>query len=70
MYDPDKVRTETDAADGVLTARQAFPETLSLAMAYVPMQRFACLYEPETGFERGTIYKQLDLPFLGKAVDA
>ncbi len=70
MYDPDKVRPEPSAEGGVLTARQVFPETLSLAMAYVPMQRFGCLYKPETGFERGTIFKQLDLPFLGKAVDA
>ena len=41
-----------------------------LAMAYVPPQTFTELYEPEVGFERGTIFKKLDLPFLGKAVDA
>ncbi len=70
MYDPDRIRPEAAVQDGGLTAQQAFPETLSLAMAYVPTQRFVCLYEPETGFERGTIFKQLDLPFLGKAVDA
>lgn len=48
----------------------AFPDCLSLAMAYVPAQRFDNLYEPETGFERGTVFKGLDLPLLGKAVDA
>ena len=70
MYDPDKTRSEPSMENGGPTALQAFPGRLSLAMAYVPTQRFGCLYEPETGFERGTIYKQLDLPFLGKAVDA
>ena len=36
----------------------------------LPPQTFTELYEPEVGFERGTIFKKLDLPFLGKAVDA
>ncbi len=57
---------------------QSVPETpmapnhpcIQLAMAYVPPQTFTDLYEPEVGFERGTIFKKLDLPFLGKAVDA
>ena len=68
MYEsvPVPVSADTEAP----RASDAFPSALSLAMAYVPVQRFVCLYEPETGFERGTVYKQLDLPFLGKAVDA
>ena len=71
MYDSDSVRAAQGLADAdTLRTQDVFPAALSLAMAYVPRQRFVCLYEPETGFERGTIYKQLDLPFLGKAVDA
>ena len=66
MYESVPVPADAEAP----RASDAFPPTLSLAMAYVPVQRFVCLYEPETGFERGTVYKQLDLPFLGKAVDA
>ena len=68
MYESVPVPVPADAE--APRASDAFPRTLSLAMAYVPEQRFVCLYEPETGFERGAVYKQLDLPFLGKAVDA
>lgn len=42
----------------------------AIAMAYVPPQEFANLQEPEVGFDRGTIFRALDLPYLGKAVDA
>lgn len=41
-------------------------ECQSLAMAYVEMQRWQELYESEQGFPRGTIFKQLDLPFVGE----
>ena len=39
---------------------------LPLAMAYVPMQKWQKLYEPDVAFERGTIFSELDLPFLGR----
>lgn len=39
---------------------------VSLAMAYVPFQRWEGLYEPAVGFNRGTIFKGLDLPFIGE----
>ena len=38
-----------------------------LAMAYVPMQRWRALYDPDDGFSHGTIFMELDKPFLGKA---
>ena len=38
------------------------------AMAYVPNQKWTQLYEAEVGFARGTIFPQLDLPFLGEGV--
>ena len=41
-------------------------KTLPLAMAYVPMQRWEKLYTPDVGFIRGTIFTQLDLPFIGE----
>jgi hypothetical protein len=37
----------------------------SLAMAYVPMQKFRDLYSAEEGFPKGTIFKELDKPFEG-----
>lgn len=42
-------------------------DPMVLAMAYVPSQRWQDLYEPEEGFPRGTIFRQLDLPFEGGA---
>lgn len=43
------------------------PEPMVLGMAYVPNQNWQDLYEAEAGFPRGTIFKQLDLPFEGGA---
>lgn len=46
------------------------PETVSLtgnyslAMAYVPWQCFSNTYEPDHALETGTIFPELDMPFL------
>lgn len=42
-----------------------FPPHISLAMMYVPFQRFENLYEPEKALSRGTLFADLDLPFYG-----
>ena len=39
-----------------------------LAMAYVPWQRLDEMYTPETALERGTLYPELDKPFMGCTV--
>ena len=36
-----------------------------LAMVYSPVQEWRDLYDNEAGHERGTIFKELDFPFLG-----
>ena len=38
----------------------------ALAMAYVPRQKWADLYQPDVGFSRGTIFPALDKPFIGE----
>ncbi len=38
-----------------------------LAMVYSPLQVFDGLYDKETALCRGTIFKELDLPFCGCA---
>lgn len=38
---------------------------LPLAMAYVPMQAWRDLYEPAEGMHNGTIFRELNLPFMG-----
>lgn len=42
-----------------------FPAHVSLAMMYVPFQRFENTYEPEKALERGTLFQELDMPFYG-----
>lgn len=37
-----------------------------LAMAYVSWQEWRDIYEAEKGFRSGTIFQELNLPFLGK----
>lgn len=36
-----------------------------VAMAYVPFQQLNTTYSPEKGFEVGTLFPELDKPFLG-----
>ncbi len=38
-----------------------------VAMAYVPFQQYNTIYAPEKGLEVGTIFPELDKPFLGGA---
>ena len=37
-----------------------------IGMTYVPMQKWRNLYPLDEGFHRGTIFKELDLPFMGR----
>ena len=39
-----------------------------LASVYAPLQVFEELYDAETALSKGTIFKQLDLPFMGMTV--
>ena len=38
----------------------------ALAMAYVPWQRWGNTYEPSVALKRGTLYPDLDFPFIGE----
>ena len=42
------------------------PSGPALAMAYVPSQPWEELYESEEALQRGTIFRQLDLPLEGR----
>ncbi len=37
----------------------------SLGMVYPPRQSWRNLYEADVGFDRGTIFRELDKPFYG-----
>lgn len=41
-------------------------DSLPLVMAYVPLQKWRKIYDADVGHERGTIFSELDLPFLGR----
>ena len=41
-------------------------QPVSLAMAYVKMQTFGDVYDPQLAYTRGTIFPELDLPFIGE----
>lgn len=43
-----------------------FPEHTPLAMAYVPFQQWETPYAENIALCRGTIFPQLDLPFIGE----
>ena len=46
--------------------RRGSPQVL--AMAYVPMQTWGNLYEPEKALSRATLFVDLDLPYLGRKI--
>lgn len=43
------------------------PPKQVVGMAYVPPQMFRKLYPVDKGFFRGTIFQELDKPFLAEA---
>lgn len=44
----------------------AFPAETPVGMAYVPYQRWKNVYEPSAALDRGTVFEDLDKPFLGE----
>lgn len=44
----------------------AFPAQVSVGMAYVPYQVWQNVYDPQVAIERGTIFEELDKPFIGE----
>ena len=41
-------------------------DDMPIAMAYVPWQMWQDIYDAEKGFQCGTIFQELNKPFLGK----
>ena len=44
----------------------AFPAETPVGMAYVPYQKWQKIYDAEVALDRGTIFEELDKPFLGE----
>lgn len=43
-------------------------EGYPLASMYAPLQNFDKLYDEKTALKKGTIFSELDLPFMGESV--
>ena len=56
----------TTAAENVGCEISFMPASPVLAMAYVPMQQFDETYEPEQALDNGTLFPDLNKPFLGR----
>ncbi|MDR1674835.1 MAG: spore coat associated protein CotJA [Oscillospiraceae bacterium] len=41
-------------------------DMLPIGMAYVPMQKWQKIYDGDVAFKRGTVFGELDMPFLGE----
>ena len=41
-------------------------DSLPLTMAYVPMQKWRDIYTVDVALARGTLFSELDKPFLGR----
>lgn len=61
----DMMPAECDRISAVNCTPETCLESWPLAMAYVPMQQFENLFEPQEGFNQGTIFRDLALPFRG-----
>ena len=42
------------------------PKEMPIAMLYVPYQSWRKLYDHQIALERGTIFEELDKPFIGE----
>lgn len=48
------------------TNRTPFPAETPLGMSYVPFQQWETPYDDAVALSRGTIFPNLDLPFIGE----
>lgn len=59
--------TESTAAAATPQDQSCFAyPAFSLAMAYIPKQEWGALYDPDVALARGTLFQNLDLPFIGE----
>lgn len=63
MFNPSFLK---NTSGGILSP---FPSDAAVAMAYVPFQQAPVIYEDERkALNQGTLFPELDKPFLGKGV--
>ncbi len=52
--------------NSINSSENGLPKDAPVGMAYVPWQKFTNTYEPQKALMVGTIFPELDLPFLAK----
>lgn len=63
------VSNNTSASDGKCIMSKTFGiEGYPLASMYAPLQNFKDIYDKETALHQGTLFSELDLPFMGIGV--
>ena len=65
FLDTKQPKTQKIAVNSMLENIPSCIDSMPLAMAYVPIQGFGVMYEPEKALCRGTVFPDLDKPFLG-----
>ncbi|MCY1714433.1 spore coat associated protein CotJA [Caproiciproducens galactitolivorans] len=58
-------KMDNPEGEACMIARTPLPAVTVVAMAYVPFQQFGTIYDPEKGLRSGTLFPDLDKPFLG-----
>jgi hypothetical protein len=46
----------------------AFPPQTPVGMAYVPMQKIGVIFQPDAAFKAGTVFPDLEKPFMPRGV--
>ncbi len=59
------VTPDTSRSGGNCAAGDDMTFGMPLAMVYAPCQPWRNLYEPDKALKQGTLFADLDLPFLG-----
>ncbi len=58
-------KTPMATVDTMLGNMPSCIDSMPLTMAYVPVQSFGVMYEPDKALCRGTVFPDLDKPFIG-----
>lgn len=59
-------QSEDDCGNELMPQPQTrFPSDTPIGMAYVPFQQWTEVYDADKGFSRGTMFPELDMPFMG-----
>ena len=66
-----QVRQDTPSCDGGMpNANESWGITsYPLASVYCPLQEFKDIYDLDAALNNGTIFKELDLPFMGRRIN-